>query len=448
MTDLPSSGIERSIINVPVPRGQTNLTIIGRRGEESQFAVSANKRDRYATYYEMYKQHPTVRAAVEKIAKTAVANGYRLVPSGDITDVPARKKKVLAKFFRESNASQLLRATYRDLLIYGESFWLVVGAKANKPERALRLHPEAVEPKIAGGVLTGWKYNPLVRGLDSAIEYEEREILHFVMDDPQTDTGGLSLLESLKHTVASDLFAMKFNTKFFENAASSGLIFVMKLAQKEEVDRNREWLEQNYAGPDNAHRPMLLEGDIEVKKAVGTRQEMQFIEGRRFNRQEILTTLDIDPTKLGISDTANRSVSKEADNSFRSETISPLQVIVEEEVSNSLIARLFGYEDILFEQEESSLRDRLDLINIFAAGERMGVFSINDILRDLGRPTVEGGDVHFIQTAAGLLPIDMIETVAERLVAGTVSGLGTAVDPLGADQQVTEPAGATNSESN
>jgi len=442
MTDFPqATEIEKALVTVPVPNSVTNITLVGAGGQTSQFAVNAGKRARYAVYYEMYKQHPTVRAAIEKISKTAVANGFRFVAAGDTPDISKRKKNVLTRFFRNSNAGQLLRLTYKDLLIFGEAFWLIVGANANAPEKALRLHAEAMEPVIKRGVLTGWRYNPQVIGLSAPINYNEREIVHFMLDDPASDTSGLSLLESLKHTVASDLFAMNFNTKFFENAASSGLIFVMKMAQKEEVDRNREWLEQNYTGPDNAHRPMLLEGDIDVKKSVATRQEMQFIEGRRFNRQEILTALDIDPTKMGISESANRSVSKEADNSFRSETIATLQTIVEEEVSNGLIMNIFGFDDVLFEQEEASLRDRLDLINIFGAGERMGAFSINDVLRELGKPTVDGGDIHFIQTAAGLLPITMIEAVAESIIANgaTASQLGTAVDPLGSDRPAREP---------
>lgn len=428
MTELPDSNIERAVINVPAPRSAPSIWVTGGRGGEREIKIDPGRREQHRIYYEMFRQHPTVRAAVEKIAKMAVANGYRFVPATYGGKVSPRKRNALSKFFRDSNAGQLLRATYKDLLIYGESFWLIVGAKAGRPQRAMRLHADSMDPIVKGGVLTGWRYGPVVSGITNEIEYLDKEIVHFMFDDPASDTRGLSLLESLQHTVAGDLFTMNYNTKFFENAAASGTIFTMKNATKEEVDRNRDWLEQNYVGTDNAHRPMVLEGDIGVQKSVTTRQEMQFIEGRKFNRQEILSTLDIDPSKMGISDSANRSIAKEADNSFRSESIGSLQTIAEEEISNSIIRGMFGWDDVLFEQEESSMRDKLDLIRLFAAGERMGVFAVNDILDELGRPRVEGGEVHFIQTSAGLLPLDMIQTVAERLVLGepaAASGVGT-----------------------
>jgi phage portal protein BeeE len=334
--------------------------------------------------------------------------------------------------------------TYKDLIIYGESFWLIEGVKkdpitgtSGRPHKARRLHPMYMDARILSGEVVGWRYGPIFESEDE-IKYDLNEVVQFKIEDPDSDIYGLSLLDSLQRTVATDLHAMKFNEKFFENSASSGLILGMKGATKEEIERNREWLEQNYVGPENAHRPMLLEGEITVDTSIRSPQEMQFIEGRKFNRQEILALMDVDPSKLGINENANRSVAKEADNSFRSETISPLQTIVEEEISNTLILEVFGFDDVLFEQEESSLRDRLALLETFAIGERMGVFSVNRIIKELGGKPIEGGDAHFIQTAAGLIPVAMVDEVAMRLITtqtgGQINpgtGLGTDDNPPG-----------------
>lgn len=428
-TQVPNASIERALVSVPAPRKSGSIYLVG-SGQEQEYRVNPSKRERHLIYYEMYRQHPTVHAGVEKIAKTSAANGYRFVPAEPQEDVPAEKLKFLKRFFRLSNANQLLRLTYRDLMIFGEAYWLIVGAKMRQPQKAMRLHPMYVDARISGGEFKGWRYGPIYETND-AIDYEAHEVLHFKLDDPNSDIYGLSPLDSLQHTVASDLFAMRFNKKFFENSASSGLILSMKNSTKEEVDRNREWLDQNYVGSENAHRPMVLEGDIGVQRGIGTPQEMQFIEGRKFNRQEILSELDIDPSKLGISEDSNRSTSKEADNTFRQETISPLQSVLEEEINNALILGLLGWDDVLFEQEESSMRDKLDLMKMFAEGERMGVFSVNDILGELGRKKLdaEGADTHFVQTAAGLIPLELLDNVAERLITAPQvkpgSGIGT-----------------------
>lgn len=431
-TKTTAAGVAKAQVTQPVPGVRPNFSVLGITRNGEAVVIDRSRKARYQTYYEMYKQHPTVRAGVEKIAKVAVANGYRFIPAEADEPLDEEHSETLRMFFRKSNGSQLLRLTYKDLLIYGEAFWLIVEDGTRTPLYARRLHPQYMDEKTRDGQLVGWRFGPIAES-DEAIEYESEQVVHFKFDDPDNDVRGLSLLSALELTVASDLFAMKFNERFFENSAHTGIIFSMKNSNVEEVNRNREWLTQNYVGTDNAHKPMLLEGDIEVTKSVSTRQEMQFIEGRKFNRQEILSVLDIDPSKLGITEDSNRSTSKEADNTFRQENIAPLQLVVEEEINNHLILNLFDTDDILFRQNDSSRRDMLDMMKLYGEAERMGVMSINQIKGELGLPKIDGGDVHFVQTAAGAIPVEWLDDVAARLITPTgqpISGQGTENQPL------------------
>jgi HK97 family phage portal protein len=421
-----SSGrFTKAQVDVPVPgRIQANIFSLGLKPDGQKIAINPTRKARYTTYYEMYRQHPTLRAGIEKIAKVTVANGFRFIAEDADIAVDQNQVKELRRFFRASNAHQLLRDTYRDLMIYGEAFWLIEKRLNKKPIRARRLHPYYMDEGTVVGEITGWRFGP-IQASDKATEYKADQVIQFKFDDPDNDTRGLSLLASLELTVASDLFAMKYNEKFFENSARTGIIFNMKGATEAEVKRNRAWLELNYVGVEAAHRPILLEGGLEVQKSVSTRAEMEFIEGRRFNRQEILSVLDIDPTKLGINENSNRSVSKEADNTFRQENISPLQLVVEEEISNRLIMEMFGYDDILFRQNDSSRRDLLESMKAYGDGERMGVFTINGIRNEFGMPKITGGDVAFVQTAAGAIPVEWLDDVAKRLITVGPGGVQT-----------------------
>lgn len=433
--------VERAQITQPTPTISANFGILGVSRDGKTLHFDRGRKARYTTYYEMYKAHPTVRAAVEKIAKVAVTNGYRFVPTEVDDGVVEARVDALRKFFRTSNGSQLLRSAYRDLMIYGEAFWLVIQNGRDEPINARRLHPKYMDEIVDGGELTGWRFGPIVES-EAAVEYKDYQVLHFKFDDPDDDIRGLSLLSSLELTVASDLFAMKFNESFFENSAHTGVIFNMKNSTPDEVERNRVWMEQNYVGTENAHKPIILEGDIEVSKSVSTRAEMQFIEGRKFNREEILSVLDVDPSKIGINENSNRSVSKEADNTFRQENISPLQLVVEEEINNHLILTLFGWEDIMFRQNDASRRDQLDMMKLYAEAERLGVMSINQVKGELGLPPIVGGDVHFVQTAAGAIPVEWLDDVASRLIGPTgqpMSGSGTDNQPPPASQTGVSP---------
>lgn len=434
--------VERAQVTQPTPKVVANFGVLGVTRTGAAIHIDRGRKGRYATYYEMYKQHPTVRAAIEKIAKVAVSNGYRFTPARPDEEATEARVEALRLFLRKSNGSQLLRNAYRDLLVFGESFWLVVRdqSAAKKPLFARRLHPQYMDEILDNGELSKWRFGP-ISDSDKEKVYEAAEVVHFKFDDPDNDIRGLSLLSSLELTVASDLFAMKFNERFFENSAHTGVVFNMKNSTADEVERNRLYMEQNYVGTENAHKPLILEGDIDVTKSISSRAEMQFIEGRKFNREEILSVLDVDPSKIGINENSNRSVSKEADNTFRQENISPLQLIVEEEINNALILNLFTWDDILFRQNDSSRRDQLDMMKLYAEAERMGVYSINQVKGELGLPPITGGNVHFIQTAAGAIPVEWLDDVAKRLIAPNglpISGQGTGNQPQAPTQN---PAG-------
>lgn len=420
--------LSKADVSLAVPGVATRFALVGSDRPEQQI-VSASRRQQMDIYYQMYAQHPTVRAGVEKIAKVATANGYIFQPVDPEQPLDKSQASVLRDFFRRSGASQLLRLTYKDLAIFGQAFWWIERARNGRPVRAKRLHPKYIDIVVTDGAVSGYRYGPV--GAGKGVIYEPSVILNFRLDDPDNDVYGLSLLRSLQTTVASDLFAMEYNGNFFENSAQTGLVINMKNSSVDEVARNREWLEQNYVGSKNAHRPLILEGDIEIQKSVSTPQEMQFIEGRKFNREEILSVLDIPSEKVGFTENSNRSTSKEGDNNFRTETIAPLQTVVEEEISNNLILGMFGFAETVFAHREVSKRDQIENTKMLVELQRMGVISANEIRSDLGLGMVEGGDVNFVQSASGMIPLALIEALGQKILDGqanaatSISGLAT-----------------------
>lgn len=428
MTDAAETNdeLKKSQVTLSPPGLPIQFAILG--GRKMTEIVDQTKQVEYDTYYEMYRQHPIIRGAIEKIAKSSVTTGFHFTAEDTNAKADPDKEKTLKLFFRKSNALHLLRLSYKDLLIFGEFFWLIEKSVLQTPLRALRLHPKHMHPVINdAGVLTHWRYGPNIN--DQPKTYRADRIMHVKFDDPDSDVSGLSLLHSLKLTVATDLNAMHFNGNFFENSAQTGLIIIIKSSTGDEAKRNREWLDQNYVGTQNAHRPLLLEGDVDVKPSVNRMTDMQYVEGRVLSRQEIMTVLDIQPEKLNIVEDFRRPQQAGGD-AFQQDTISPLQSMLEEEVNNFLILEVFGWDDILFKHKPTSEQNKLDQAKLFHEYQNMGVLSPNQVAATLGYPEVKGGDVHFFQTAAGLIPVDMADEVARRLIKDEplpdpISGIGT-----------------------
>lgn len=440
--------MEKSVVSIPAPGIRFHvLKRDGNDDDPARMSVKLTRENKASIHYEMFRQHPTIRAGIEKIAKVAVATGYSFNSDPPGEEVDEQKRKDLRMFFRKSNGNQLLRVTYKDLLIFGDAYWWIERTRKGKPIRAMRLHPAFVEVLSRGGRVTQYVYSAGADQRD-AKKYSHERIIHFKLDDPASDLYGMSLLESLESVVAVDLNALRYNGKFFENSAQTGVVFSLKATDAGEIARNREYLEQNYVGTDNAHKPLLLEGDVDVKKSVATAQEMQFIEGRKMLREEMLEVLDVPKEKLGITEDSNRSVGQESDNTFRQEAVQPLQGIVEEEINNALILGMFGWDDIVFAHNEVSTRDSLEMMKLLAESERMGVLSIDEIRdKQFGLPPVEGGDTHFVQTAAGLIPLRFLDDIAARMMmpggdafGNNPNGWVPPAQGAGTDQRTFDPA--------
>ncbi len=431
-----------NIERIPVVRSQTPPRIEGNQNRETPFKS-------HSTYTRMYKQHPIVRAVVDKISRTAVATGYQLVPVDSTAEVNDANAKKIDLTFRRSKIVSLLRQTYQDLLIYGDAFWYILPARDGVPFRFYRIAPQQVNLVIDTDTREVMSYITRDPKNGRETQYEPDEFLHFKIADPDNDFYGLSPLESLGSTVAQDLFAQTYNESFFANSAQTGIVFNMKNASKEEVERNREFLKKEYTSAANAHKPLLLEGDVEVSKSVSSPAEMQFIEGRRQLTMEILAVFDLPYTKLGgTSESANRSQSAENDKTYRTETIQPLQAIVEEVINENLIINTFGIDDILFEHKEIDTRDEATQMKLYIDAMTHGIYDLNYIRKAVGVAPTEGGDTAFFQTSTGLVPVAEALAPAQPAPQVTDQPINQPEEPLDPvdTSNPTAPRGGTDGE--
>lgn len=368
------------------------------------------KQASWRQYYRMYESHAIVRAAIDKIAKTATATGFRYISRDGRSEVLDAEVKLLEEFFDEQpNMLGQLRRIYKDLMIGGDGYLYVVPNRRGGPAILKRLPPDTmvVEADKSGTVIRYYQINPNNLA-DTPVSFKPNEILHFMIDDPGNDLYGLSPLESLRIPVSTDLYAQRYNAAFFRNSGMTGTIIAIKSQNTDDVSRNKQWLEQNYFGPDAAHKPIIIEGelDVTVHKAVATQEDMGFLQGREFIRSEILAVLDVPPSKLGFVESANRANSKEQDKTFRQESIRALQALVEGVLNEHLVMGILGVRKTIIRHTESDNTDKIELMEYYTKGESFGIYSPNEVREELGKPPVEGGDVHFISTPTGAIPLD------------------------------------------
>ena len=404
-----SFDIEKAHITVTPPGGAGVRFALPGSASNAKLP-SHEKRTKDRIHYDMYRRHPIVRAAVDKKAKVASSNGFAVRPFPTDSVLDELKASELRAFLRRSKWAVLARQTMQDLNVYGRAYWWLE-YRDGRPYRAKRLHPEYVDPRHDGIEVVGFRYGP--EGPEGR-EYDAFEVLPILVPDPDNDIQGLSPLESLEMTVAVDLFAMDYNGSYFENNAQTGIIFSIKGASETELERNRAWLEEHYVGTKNAHRPLLLEGEVEVSKSVASQQEMGFIEGRKMNSEEILAVLDVAPDQIGIQEDSNRSTAKESAIRFKTQAVRPDQMLVESAINDDLILERFGWDDVVFAFNEIDHQEEMDNLELIVKAQGSGLLNTDEGRNRLGYGKLDkGGDVHFVQTSAGLVPLELLLDIAQ-----------------------------------
>lgn len=383
------------------------VSLYSSSGADLKGATPNPRRFDYKLYIDMYLQHPLLKAAIDKKVMVATNTGYEFVPrSRRMKEVPEDQARTAVEFFdQQADFITQLRAVYLDLELFGDAFMYIVPDRRRRPRRLKHLPPWTmhIKAKKNGDI----DYYVQTVGRETRV-FRPHEIIHFRHINPDDELYGLSRLEAIKATVISDLYAETYNLNFFKNGAATGTMFVIKNASQQELELNKNWIRDEYVSTENAHKPIILAGDVEVKKAVASHQDMAFLDGRDHNKRAILAALDVPPAKIGDMETANRSNSKEQDKSFRTEAVMPLQYIIEQGLSN-FIRDVLGCPDVLFKHSEGDIRDAQEQMDLWKTAADRGFLTINEVRAMMGKAEIEGGDIATVMTPTGAVPVVDLE---------------------------------------
>lgn len=378
---------------------------------ELKGATPNPRRGDWQDYWEMYEKHPVVYAAINKIVKVCTNTGFDFVPRSSRSDPNESEVKVLRDFFnKQHDLIGQLRRIYRDLMIFGDGYLYIVPDRRRRPARLKRLAPWTMNVRAKdNGQVTAYVQKDPNNSQANPVEFRPHEILHFRLDNPKDDLYGMSPLESLKGDIAADLWAATYNRNFFKNGAATGTLIIVKDATDAELERNKQWIQEEYVGTDNAHKPVILAGDISIEHSTMSHVEMGFLEGRTQIKQRILAVLDVPPAKIGDMESANRSNSKEQDKTFRTESVMPLQYTVEAVINDQFLRNVLGIHETIFVHSEADIRDAQEQMDLWKAAIQNGILNINEVRTKMGHSEIAGGDINYVMTPTGAVPVVDLE---------------------------------------
>lgn len=315
--------------------------------------------------------------------------------------------------------SDLFFGTQAFLDLEGNAFWFLARDKDGKGKikEIWLLRPDMVQMVIDESnplLVKGYVY---IQKQGQKIPFDKNEILHFKNFNPTAEHPlphrGMGVVEASSWAIDADNEARQWNYSFFKNSARPDG-FLTKEGQgsisDDEYKRLKLQFSQEHQGSGNAHKVGILSGGLKWQEISKSPKDMDFIEQRRFSRDEILALFRTPKTAIGIVEDVNRANAEATNYIFALRTIKPLmQKIVD--TLNEFIVPEFG-DGLELDFESPVPADKVaDATYYTQAIDKW--MTRNEIREIIGLPPSTNGDQ--IYGSFTLAPIDNVPPQEKKL---------------------------------
>ncbi len=233
--------------------------------------------------------------------------------------------------------AEFFEALYSYKLISGNSFIQAVLLDKNRfknPKELFVLRPERMTVITSdSSVPSGYKYK--VNSSETTFYVDaitgQSEILHIKNFNPLNDWYGLSPVEAASYSIDQHNEASRWNQAMLQNGARpSGALMVKNDGENsafltdEQFTRLKNQLNEEFAGAENAGKPLLLEGGLEWKEMSLSPADMDFLNTKYSCARDIALAFGVPSQMLGIPGDNTYSNLSEARLSMWEETIIPM----------------------------------------------------------------------------------------------------------------------------
>ncbi|WP_146115382.1 phage portal protein [Microbacterium sp. MYb62] len=290
----------------------------------------------WSAYGEIYTRQLWVGVVVRKLAMATARNRFEIKKrdgSGGEKDESGNLAELMARPNDRLSGFELWQWTSSTYDIYGEAFWLKLRDLDGRVRELHPIHPTNVVVKRNDDGDVVFSY----RGR-ADIEWPEDDVVVFKNYNPENLRRGLSNLEGLRMTLLNEDASRRATASWWNRGARPSLVVKHpKTLSDAAINRLSSQIDAQYSGSDNAGRPLVLEEAMEATVVQLSAEEMQYIESRKLNREEVCGAYDVPPPVVHILDQATFSNITEQLRSMYRDTMAPRFEMFESVVDHQLV---------------------------------------------------------------------------------------------------------------
>ena len=324
---------------------------------------------------------------------------YQMTKNGEEEIADNELLQLLYKVNPTMTMQDLFMGTQAYLDLDGNSFWYLARDKdgTGKIQEIWLLRPDKVEIIMSEDnplLVSGYTYR---QNDGKKIPFDVKQILHFKNFNPLGDypfpSRGMGVVQASMWSIDTDNEARMWNFSFFKNSARpDGFLSKEGVMAEEDFKRLKEQWNDKYQGSEKSHKVAILTGGLKWEDISRSQKDMDFLEQRRFSRDEILALFRVPKSVIGIVEDVNRANAEASNYIFASRTVDPLMSKIVATLNEFLVPE-FG-ENYFLEYESPIPEDKVQQANIYALGLDKWL-SRNEIRAEEGLPPTEKGDEIF-----------------------------------------------------
>jgi len=400
-------------------------------------STGLNLTDFFSSYQAIYKNQLWVYVVVRKLALGTARlplKVYRRGKDGRTEERDNPYAVLLNNPNQHMNPKHFWEWTVSTLNVFGEAIWLKVRGRDGKPAELWPVHPINIAVKREDDGTLSYIYH-LGNAFTPKFVIPQSDIVHFKNYHPDTTLRGLSPLEPLRMTLLNEDSARRASTALWKNGArpSVTLSHPGKLSTEAMARLKANW-DAIHSSVDNFAKTAILEEGMKPEVLSLNAEELQYIETRKLNREEVVAAYDVPPPVVHILDRATFSNITEQMRSLYRDTMAPRLQLLEADLDFQL--RPDFEDDTVYAEflmDEVLRGDFESRMDAYSKAIGYGVLEPAEAREAENRPFVEGSDRLFINAAN--IPIDE--------VSSRTSPSPPAEDVPGDKPAVPEPQGDT-----
>lgn len=136
-------------------------------------------------------------------------------------------------------------------------------------------------------------------------EYNEETVMYIRFINPSNPYEGISPLEAAAKSVDLDNSQIDWNTATMQNRGVVDGVFTFKRAlDRPQADSILERIMEKFSSKSNARKPLVIGDEATYQRLALSPTEMDFLDSRKNNREEILSVFGVPPQLVGVQDSS------------------------------------------------------------------------------------------------------------------------------------------------